>query len=243
MNAEPSRDTVQPQTWRQACPRHRRTSASEHETLEGYEGHFEHFDGGWTVGFERYTQDADLAPLFAGLPHDECQCPHMGYVISGKLAFRSADGEEVFEAGDAYYVGPGHTPVLFAGTEVVEFSPTEELGRTFEVVARNMEKLETATLLRRQAPAASRLAKSMNARAAGGALRSRRQTSATGSRSGGLEAADLERGPFERGERARQDRRGEAAGGERAQEERVAALEREAQRLAGVARRAARAWW
>jgi hypothetical protein len=41
----------------------------------------------------------------------------MGYVIKGKVAFRSGDREEVFEAGDAYYAGPGHTPVLFAGTE------------------------------------------------------------------------------------------------------------------------------
>ena len=31
----------------------------------------------------------------------------MGYVLEGKVAFRSGDGEEVFEAGDAYYVGPG----------------------------------------------------------------------------------------------------------------------------------------
>jgi hypothetical protein len=121
-----------------AMPKASRETASEHETLEGYEGHFEHFDGGWTVGFETYTQDADLSPLFKGLPHDACQCEHMGYVIRGKLAFRSGDGEEVFEAGDAYYVGPGHTPVLYAGTEVVEFSPTEELGRTMEVVTRNM---------------------------------------------------------------------------------------------------------
>jgi hypothetical protein len=28
---------------------------------------------------------------------------------------------------------------LYAGTEVVEFSPTEELGRTMEVVTKNME--------------------------------------------------------------------------------------------------------
>jgi hypothetical protein len=48
----------------------------------------------------------------------------------------------VFEAGDAYYVGPGHTPVLYAGTEVVEFSPTEELGHTMEVVAKNMEAMQ-----------------------------------------------------------------------------------------------------
>jgi len=115
-----------------------RETASEHEVVEGYEGHFEHFDGGWTVGFETYTQDADLAPAFVGLPDDECQCEHMGYVIKGRLAFRSASGEEVFETGDAYYVGPGHTPILSAGTEVVEFSPSEELGRTMEVVTKNM---------------------------------------------------------------------------------------------------------
>src|SRR5687768_5582959 len=39
----------------------------------------------------------------------------------------SSDGnEEQFEAGDAYYVGAGHTPILYTGTEVVEFSPSEE---------------------------------------------------------------------------------------------------------------------
>ena len=123
-------------------PKASKEHASQHETVEGYEGHFEPFAGGWTVAFETYTQDADLAPLFKGLPDDRCQCEHMGYVIRGKVAFRTADGEEVFEAGDAYYVGPGHTPVLFAGTEVVEFSPSAELARTMEVVTRNMEASE-----------------------------------------------------------------------------------------------------
>jgi hypothetical protein len=126
-------------------PKASKVTASEHETLEGYEGHFEHFEGGWTVGFESYSEDADLAPLFRGLPDDQCQCAHMGYVISGKLGFRSAGGEELFEAGDAYYVGPGHTPVLYAGTQVVEFSPTEELGHTMEVVTRNMQEMEAAS--------------------------------------------------------------------------------------------------
>jgi hypothetical protein len=51
----------------------------------------------------------------------------MGYVIRGKVGFRSGGNEELFEAGDAYYVGPGHTPILYAGTEVVEVSPSEEL--------------------------------------------------------------------------------------------------------------------
>jgi hypothetical protein len=126
-------------------PKASKQTASEHETVEGYEGHFEHFEGGWTVGFETYTEDVDLAPLFRGLPHDQCQCEHMGYVIKGKLAFRSAEGEETFEGGDAYYVGPGHTPILYAGTEVVEFSPTAKLGETMEVVTKNMEEVAASS--------------------------------------------------------------------------------------------------
>ena len=54
-------------------PKASKESAFEHETVEGYEGHFEHLDGGWTVGFETYTQDADLVQLFEGLPDDRCQ--------------------------------------------------------------------------------------------------------------------------------------------------------------------------
>jgi hypothetical protein len=60
-------------------------------------------------------------------------------VIRGKITYTYADREEVFEAGDAYYAPPGHTPTLHAGTELVEFSPTDELDKTLEVVTRNME--------------------------------------------------------------------------------------------------------
>jgi len=120
-------------------PKASKTTASESMQVEGYEGHYENFDGGYTVAFETYTQDADAAEMFKGLPDDRCQCPHWGYVMKGKVAFKTADGEETFEAGDAYYVGPGHTPVLYAGAEVVEFSPTKELQQTVEVVTKNME--------------------------------------------------------------------------------------------------------
>ena len=114
-------------------------AASESAVLEGYEGHFEDL-GGYTVGFETYTADADLAPLFVGLPDDRCQCPHWGVVLKGKLAFQYGDGtEDVIEAGEAYYARPGHTPTLYAGTEVVEFSPTDELAKTMETVTANAE--------------------------------------------------------------------------------------------------------
>ena len=119
-------------------PKASKSSASEHVEVEGFEGHYAEL-GGTTVGWETYTADVDMTPLFVGLPDDRCQCEHWGYVITGKVTFRSADGDETFEAGDAYYAPPGHTPILYAGTEVVEFSPTEALDRTFEVVAKNME--------------------------------------------------------------------------------------------------------
>jgi hypothetical protein len=118
-----------------------KATASESMVVEGYEGHFENLDGGYTVGFETYTQDADLTPFFRGLPGDRCQCAHWGYVIEGRVTFKFGDHEETYEAGDAYYAPPGHTPVLYAGTEVVEFSPTTELRNTVEVVTRNMEAM------------------------------------------------------------------------------------------------------
>lgn len=116
-----------------------KTSASETFEIEGYEGHIEDMGDGYTVAFEKYTADFDLAPFMKGLKDDHCQCAHWGYVLKGKVTFKNEFGEETFEAGDAYYVPPGHTPVLYAGTEVVEFSPTEELQHTTEAIAKNME--------------------------------------------------------------------------------------------------------
>jgi hypothetical protein len=113
--------------------------------MEGFEGHYEDLDG-YTIGFEAYSQDADPAPLFRGLPDDLCQCPHWGVVLKGTLIYRHADGrEDVIGAGEAYYVGPGHTPRFTAGTEIVEFSPAAEFAATAEVVLRNLEAVESAT--------------------------------------------------------------------------------------------------
>ena len=58
---------------------------------EGYEGRFAELDG-YTVGFETYTADSDMAPLFKGLPDDRCEYPHWGVVLKGKLVYHYADG-------------------------------------------------------------------------------------------------------------------------------------------------------
>jgi hypothetical protein len=116
-----------------------RETASERVAFEGVDIRLEHLDGGYTVCFESHTADADLAELFRGLPEDRAQLSRWGYVIKGKVGFRFSDREETYKAGDAYYVPPGHTPVHYAGAEIVEFSPTEILAGTIPVVMKNLQ--------------------------------------------------------------------------------------------------------
>ena len=122
-------------------PKVSKETASGRISLDGLDVWQEHFDGGYSVCFESHSADADLAELFRGLPEDRCQTPRFGYVVAGAMTFRFSDHEETYEAGEAYYVPPGHTPVHHAGAEIVEFSPTDELARTMAVV---MENLHTA---------------------------------------------------------------------------------------------------
>ena len=124
-------------------PKASRETASRVEDMGVMTGSYEEL-GGYTVGFESFHEDADATPLFKGLPDDRCQSPHWGYVARGSVTFRYADREETYEAGDAYYAPPGHIPVVSAGTDIIEFSPTEEYGRTMEVLGRNLAAAQGA---------------------------------------------------------------------------------------------------
>jgi hypothetical protein len=124
-------------------PKTSKNDAAQVETMEGFEGRYQQLEG-YTIGFETYTEDADPAPLFRGLPDDRCQCPHWGVVLHGQLIYDHADGRrDVIGAGEAYYVGPGHLPVFTAGTEIVEFSPTAELTVTMEHVVANLAAVQS----------------------------------------------------------------------------------------------------
>jgi hypothetical protein len=119
-------------------PKVSRDTASQAVSLEGHEIRSEDLDGGYTVCFESHTADSDVADWFRGLPDDRCQVPRWGYVVAGMITFRFADREETYVAGDAYYVPPGHTPVHYAGAEIVEFSPTAPLKETIAVIMANL---------------------------------------------------------------------------------------------------------
>ena len=65
--------------------------------------------------------------------------PALGYVLKRRQTWDFADREEVFEAGDAFYVEPGHVPVFEADTEMIQFSPTAEMKATDEAIRKYME--------------------------------------------------------------------------------------------------------
>lgn len=103
------------------------------EVVEGYE-----------INFLDLHEGSDMAPLLKGLPNDQCPCHHWGYVMRGSLTFTFADHTEVFEAGDAFYVTPGHSPASSAGTEYLLISPDDELSEQVnQAIERNVEALQS----------------------------------------------------------------------------------------------------
>jgi hypothetical protein len=117
-----------------------RDEAQNTENVAGLQRRFGEVDG-YTVSFETYTEDRDYAPLVKGLPGDRCPSPHWGLVMRGKLIYRYGDREDVITAGQAFYARPGHTAWLAAGTELVKFSPTEQLQETFKVTRDNLARM------------------------------------------------------------------------------------------------------
>jgi len=83
--------------------------------------------GGQTMAWVVLPKGADLAPALQGLAGDLCQCPHWGYLIKGRVRMKTANGDRVYEAGDAFYWAPGHAPEALEDVEYVDVSPTDEL--------------------------------------------------------------------------------------------------------------------
>ena len=99
---------------------------------------------GYTVNFVSIRQDHDLAPMLSGLPGGRCPCPHWGYVLKGRMIVRYADHEEVCEAGDAFYLPPGHAPEAEAGSEFIQISPSDQLQEVEAAVVKAMQQMQGA---------------------------------------------------------------------------------------------------
>ena len=69
--------------------------------------------------------------------------PHWGYVFKGKMTARYADRDEVLEVANAFDTPSGHIPVKNEpGTEILWFSPSEELGTAEAVMMKNMQAMQ-----------------------------------------------------------------------------------------------------
>lgn len=77
------------------------------EIAPGYSSRFADW-GGITVAFEKAHAGQDTSAMARGLPDDRCQAPHWSFLFSGKIVVRFEDHTETIEAGQAYYVAPGH---------------------------------------------------------------------------------------------------------------------------------------
>ena len=96
-------------------------------------------DSGYTVDFVSFGDRLDMAPILASLPGGRCACPHWGVVQRGRVVVHYADHDDVIEAGQAYFMAPGHVPAVEAGTELLMFSPTDELAATEAAIQAAMQ--------------------------------------------------------------------------------------------------------
>jgi hypothetical protein len=59
------------------------------------------------------------------------------------VTFSFPGGDEVYGVGDASYAPPGDVPVTHEpGSQIVMFSPAEELAKTEEVIQKNMQAMQ-----------------------------------------------------------------------------------------------------
>ncbi len=106
------------------------------EIVPGYSSRMADW-GGITVAFEKAHAGQDASNMVKGLPDDRCQAPHWGYLFSGRMTVDYGDRQETIEGGQAYYVAPGHKLTFESDCEALEFTPTDALEQTLEVVRRN----------------------------------------------------------------------------------------------------------
>lgn len=97
--------------------------------------------GGMTAAFLRFAKGTDMRGVLAGMPDDLCPCPHWGYVLKGRLKLRTKHEDEFYEAGQAFYMSPGHAPEALEDCEVLDISPTDQWNPLVEHIKTRMPEM------------------------------------------------------------------------------------------------------
>ena len=96
---------------------------------------------GYAVNFVTFREDSDITAILASLSGGKCTCPHWGYLFTGEISVGYDTGvNETIEAGRAFYTPAGHTSFkVAAGTEMLMFSPADELAEVEAAIAAMMQ--------------------------------------------------------------------------------------------------------
>ncbi len=97
--------------------------------------------GDMDVGWESWQGGRDATAAFRALPGGSCRVPHWGHMISGRMRLKYADHDEVVNAGEAFYMQPGHIPVTETDCELVWFSPKGETKKVMDALLRARETM------------------------------------------------------------------------------------------------------
>jgi hypothetical protein len=83
----------------------------------------------------------DTTELFKGLEGDLCQCPHWGYVLSGRITTTDSSGSrETVNSGDLFYWPAGHNVSVEEDADFVMFSPESEHRSVVNHMLRKVEQ-------------------------------------------------------------------------------------------------------
>ncbi len=95
--------------------------------------------GGMTVAVNAMPAGSDLGPLLVGLKNNSCQVPHWGYILEGVLQLTYDDGRvEMLEAGELFYMPPGHVGVVVEDLKLMDFSPQKGMKKVISHIEKKI---------------------------------------------------------------------------------------------------------
>jgi hypothetical protein len=102
--------------------------------------------GGMCVDINNAPAGTEFSPLLEGLENDHCQVPHWGYVVKGAIRMDYEDGtSEVFRAGEAFFMKPGHTGGVEEDLLLVSFGPEEGIKHLVKHFEQKVAEMQAAS--------------------------------------------------------------------------------------------------
>jgi hypothetical protein len=108
---------------------------------EGVEIRMTEIGGGMTAAFLRFSKGTDMGDVLKGMPDDLCQCPHWGFMFKGRVKLRTKHGDEFYEAGQAFYMSPGHAPEALEDCELLDISPSDQWNELIDHIKTRMPEM------------------------------------------------------------------------------------------------------